>query len=91
MQTTTITRAFLDDKPHIGDAYEFAVGDGRFHGVICGITPADGKRLAVTLAMTDGEHERMRAAGGRATGRYRLFHSSTSEVVRLALASAPLL
>jgi hypothetical protein len=63
MQTTTIIRAFRDGNPHIGDAYEFAVGDGRFHGVICGVELADGRRLAVTLEITDGEYARMRAAG----------------------------
>jgi hypothetical protein len=64
VQTTTIIRAFRDGNPHIGDAYEFAVKDGRFHGVICGVEPADDRRLAVTLEMTDGEYARMHAVGG---------------------------
>jgi hypothetical protein len=32
MQTTMIIRVFRDSNPQIGDACDFAVGDGRFHG-----------------------------------------------------------
>jgi hypothetical protein len=62
MPTTTITRAFGDANFHVGDTYNFAMGDERFDGVISDLRVADDTHWSITLEMTGDEHHRMLAS-----------------------------
>jgi hypothetical protein len=59
MPTVTITRGLpLDGRPfRLGDEYEADEGGVRRHGIIRDIQPVDGRRVRLTLELTERDIE----------------------------------
>ena len=64
MHTVTVERLAADGPFKKGDRYEVAAGitDVHFDGVVSTVVPLDGKRVAITVELSDDDYARLLAS-----------------------------